>query len=233
MKLSCPSCERPFSAEEAYRGQVVECPHCRAAVTVPALVASDPDAIPEIQEIALGATGSAGPRAGAKTRTTTRTRGVAGSGPVSGLGLAGLVVSVVGLVATCGLLSPMGLLLSAFALRSRPRGLAVAGAVVGLAGTVWFFVGGMNMLWGIVGGAARGSPQSAIARDIIRQHYDDTGELPDNFTGQALLNAQASRLGNDLRYDRVDDGHFRIVRVGTDGLMDTGDDQVLESGTGW
>jgi hypothetical protein len=52
------------------------------------------------------------------------------------LGLAGFIVSLLGLVLSGGLLCPVGLVLSAMALRREPRGFAVAGFVIGLVGTL-------------------------------------------------------------------------------------------------
>ena len=49
----------------------------------------------------------------------------------NGLGIAGFVLSLLGLV-SCGLLAPVGVVLSLFALRREPRGFAVAGLVIGL-----------------------------------------------------------------------------------------------------
>jgi hypothetical protein len=51
-------------------------------------------------------------------------------------GLMGLIFSIVGLVCTCALLSPIGLLLSLIGLRNPRRGLAIAGTVVGALGTL-------------------------------------------------------------------------------------------------
>jgi len=53
------------------------------------------------------------------------------------LGLAGFVTSLVGVTFTGGLLCPVGLILSLFALRRQPRGFAVAGTVLGFFGSCW------------------------------------------------------------------------------------------------
>ncbi len=57
----------------------------------------------------------------------------------NGLGVAGFVVSLVG-VFTLGLLCPVGLLLSLMALLRSPRGFAFAGVVIGLLGTIFLAV---------------------------------------------------------------------------------------------
>ncbi|MBY0307701.1 MAG: DUF4190 domain-containing protein, partial [Phycisphaerales bacterium] len=66
------------------------------------------------------------------------------NGPVdarsNGLGVAGFIVSLAGWFVG-GVLCPVGLVLSLFALGKRPRGFAVAGVVVGLLGTIgWVLV---------------------------------------------------------------------------------------------
>ena len=55
------------------------------------------------------------------------------------LATAGLIVSIVGLF-TAGILSPIGLLMSIFAFFKPPRGMAVAGIVIGGLGTVVLLV---------------------------------------------------------------------------------------------
>ena len=60
----------------------------------------------------------------------------------NGLGVAGFVTSLTGLILTCGLLCPVGLLMSFFALFKRPRGFAIAGTIIGAIGSlVWVFIG--------------------------------------------------------------------------------------------
>src|ERR1043165_9168202 len=53
----------------------------------------------------------------------------------NGLGIAGFVVSLVGIF-TLGLLCPIGLLLSFIALFRAPRGFAIAGLIIGLLGSL-------------------------------------------------------------------------------------------------
>jgi len=64
--------------------------------------------------------------------------------PSNGLAVAGFVFSIIG-VLTCGCLSPIGLVLSAIGLAYQPRGLAVAGCILGGIGSVWLFV--LLSLW--------------------------------------------------------------------------------------
>ncbi|MBC7834911.1 MAG: hypothetical protein H7Y88_07400 [Phycisphaerales bacterium] len=52
----------------------------------------------------------------------------------NGLGLAGFIVSLIGLI-SCGILSPIGLIMSWIAKSREPKGLAIAGVVLGLVGS--------------------------------------------------------------------------------------------------
>lgn len=57
------------------------------------------------------------------------------SSSTNGLGVAGFVCSMVGLLCTGGIVSPVGLILSLVALGRPPRGLAIAGAIIGAIGS--------------------------------------------------------------------------------------------------
>ena len=63
---------------------------------------------------------------------------------INGLGTAGFIVSLLALF-TCGIASPIGVLLSLPALFKPPRAFAIAGTVLGLIGTAF-------LLWAIVPG---------------------------------------------------------------------------------
>lgn len=81
------------------------------------------------------------------------------------LALAGLIFSVLGW-GTCGLLCIVGAPLSLFALFSKgPKGLAVAGLIVGFPGVIFFFVVGSGLVAGALGiGAAATAVSQAEAR---------------------------------------------------------------------
>jgi hypothetical protein len=71
------------------------------------------------------------------------------------LGVAGLIVSIAGFF-TCGLLSPIGLLLSLAGLLKAPRGAALAGSVLGLFGSGLFVLMTMSMLASLITGRPLG-----------------------------------------------------------------------------
>ncbi len=58
----------------------------------------------------------------------------------NGLGVAGFVVSLVGLVTCLWIICPIGLILSFIAMFRRPRGMAIAGFIIGLLGSLWIIL---------------------------------------------------------------------------------------------
>lgn len=67
----------------------------------------------------------------------------------NGLGVAGFVISLLGFL-SCGVISPLGLILSLAGLSKEPRGLAIAGTIIGGIGSLWLFVVVTLFLLGIV-----------------------------------------------------------------------------------
>ena len=154
----------------------------------------------------------------------------------NGLGLAGFIVSLVGLCSG-GALSPIGLILSFVALFRVPRGFAIAGFVIGLAGTLWmvflFAVIGVAVVGGVVAGliAGRGHFETTIEgwliRDAVVAVYQETGAWP---TGPDEL----TRLDGHILLDRWDRpyrieidpeaGALLVMSDGPDGTPDTDDD---------
>ena len=80
----------------------------------------------------------------------------------NGLGLAGFIVSLFGLL-TCGTLSPIGFLLSVIGVFKSPRGFAIAGSILGALGSVWLAVAGLAML------GALAAPAIEQTRDTIQR----------------------------------------------------------------
>jgi hypothetical protein len=66
------------------------------------------------------------------------------------LATVGLLTSLLGIV-TCGLISPLGALLSLIALRNEPRRVAIVGLVIGSLGSIWLFSLGYTMFAAIIG----------------------------------------------------------------------------------
>ena len=80
------------------------------------------------------------PAAASHPRAPAATATVVAQGPQSnGLGVAGFVLSLLGLF-SCGILSPIGVILSLLGITKQPRGLAIAGLILGLVGMVCLVV---------------------------------------------------------------------------------------------
>ncbi|MHC5022347.1 MAG: type II secretion system protein GspG [Planctomycetota bacterium] len=161
----------------------------------------------------------------------------------NGLGIAGFVCSLVGLLFTGGLLSPIGLILSLVALGRQPRGFAVAGLVLGLLGMcgwglAWLVAGAailaaLGMAVAAVALAAIAEPQKAevtadmvIMAATIEAERDRTGTVPLDLDGIGLEgNMLIDPWGNPYRLVVDADGRdFDILSDGQDGQANTPDD---------
>jgi hypothetical protein len=146
------------------------------------------------------------------------------------------VIAIVGIV-SCGLLSPIGLLLSLIALIWPPRGFAIAGATVGLLGSIWFIVAGLAMVLAFAGFGAMATiavdmveTQTAVehAATRIEEFQAEHGALPTNDEGQALIDGLRDGWDHGLRYVLAGET-YRVVSSGPDGSFDTGDDLDQDS----
>jgi hypothetical protein len=141
----------------------------------------------------------------------------------NGLGIAGFVVSLVGFV-TCGVISPIALILSLIALKKEPRGFAIAGTVIGglgtllLAAMVVMVVALPEVKLGIETGF-----DLAEANAIIEEYRQENDALPSEEEGNDLIAGLDDAWGNPLRYEL--DGERHVIRsAGADGEFDTNDD---------
>ncbi|GAB5496822.1 MAG: hypothetical protein Phyf2KO_19020 [Phycisphaerales bacterium] len=169
------------------------------------------------------------------------------SPPSNGLGIAGFVCSILGILGTCGLLCPIGLILSLFALRKPPRGLAIAGAIIGFVGSLWIIVGllvfGVMFFAAIIAIIALAAAGAAITMPNIETYltmnqihgevaaYHDTMDtLPDSLVSITTLkpDLQQDYWGNPLTYEIIDADTYRLTSAGADGTIGTDDDISLE-----
>jgi hypothetical protein len=147
----------------------------------------------------------------------------------NGLGIAGFIVSLVAF-ATCGILSPIALLLSFIALFRRPRGFAFAGFILGLVGSIvplaFIAIFGLAVL----SAAKLGKPgfttvmAALTATKNIHASALRAGTLPDDIDGNAIVGAQQDGWGHPLRYRRISVQRYEIRSAGPDGIFDNGDD---------
>jgi hypothetical protein len=161
----------------------------------------------------------------------------------NGLGVAGFVISLIGLVLTGGVLCPIGLVISLVALGRRPRGFAIAGTVLGFLGTC----GGLLVLL-LAGGtilAALGMVAIAIAMSEpervelttdmaniavqVEQYREENHYVPASLTLLHIKDTVTTDpWGTPYKYLVLDDGKsFDVVSAGKDKTFDTSDDQSL------
>ncbi|MEZ6241521.1 MAG: type II secretion system protein GspG [Phycisphaerales bacterium] len=157
-------------------------------------------------------------------------------GGSNGLGIAGFIVSLVGIL-SCGFLSPIGLLFSFFALFKRPRGFAIAGFILGLIGSLWiiiilviiFAIFGLSIAavssMGL-GGMIEVIGDSIKIHGAVVQYYNTNGAVPSTLSVLSLdSDTLTDPWGNPYRYEiDVDGRHYTISTSGADGVWDTDDD---------
>jgi hypothetical protein len=170
--------------------------------------------------------------------TDSNTPDVRPSEESNALGMVGFIVSLVAL-ATCGVLSPIALVLSLFGLRKRPKGFAVAGAVIGGIGTVWLALAGVGMVMAFLGLKKVAEETGADVPTTIAMggamasiigHVSPDGKLPDAAAGNALIANFKDSAGRALRYE-PSGKDFLIRGAGKDGVFDTPDDVTMKSKT--
>jgi hypothetical protein len=147
----------------------------------------------------------------------------------NGLGVAGFIVSLVGIF-TAGILCPIGLLLSLLALFRSPRGFAIAGVFVGLLGTL--ILAAWLAFFGILGFTCLNfsKPMLVTSGAIDNAHrkidiYQATHnhQFPDAITANGLIAEFHDGWGRPLHY--IPRGFGYAVRSdGADGVTGTEDD---------
>jgi hypothetical protein len=151
------------------------------------------------------------------------------------MGVAGFVVSILGVI-TCGLLSPIGLLFSLLGLFKAPRGMALAGAILSLLGTIWLATAGYAIVMGVlfVGTAVKSVETASRLNNAavqIEQYKTENGAYPNKDEAQQLISGVQDLWGNTVEYSLVGDDHFALIAPGEDGTLNTKDDITYDSAT--
>lgn len=166
--------------------------------------------------------------------------------PSNGVGLAGFICSLVGLL-VCLPLAPVGLVLSIFGLRREPRGFAIAGLVLGLLGTLPViafivliaFMGGIMAAGGAVlaslGAGQLGATleMGQIAAELIQQRQRQ-GSYPADLAALAASDPDLVEdpWGSPYRYTlSADAKSFTLTSDGPDKAPGTPDDVNFSSKT--
>ncbi|MCH8270058.1 MAG: type II secretion system protein GspG [Planctomycetes bacterium] len=152
----------------------------------------------------------------------------------NGLGVAGFVVSLLGLV-SCGLISPIGLVMSAVAMKREPKGLAIAGFVIGLIGSLWliplFAFGLLGVFLPAIGAALVAADKVDASVEMssisveVRAYVNENGSPPEALGELSLdTDLQTDPWGNPYRYLVDESGTWTLSSDGADGVAGTDDD---------
>jgi hypothetical protein len=151
------------------------------------------------------------------------------------MGLAGFITSLVGIV-SCGLICPIGAVLSFIGCFRQPRGFAIAGLIIGLIGSVWllvlFFVIGAAGLVAIlvalgVGGFGEVGMDMDDITERVQAYFASTGVGPATLTDVGGLSQDqlTDPWGTWYVYQLgPNPGEFTLTSAGPDAAFDTHDD---------
>ena len=151
------------------------------------------------------------------------------------LGLVGFICSLVGLVFCIA--APVGLVLSLMGLRREPKGLAIAGTIIGGLTTLSYlailaFYGAVIAACIGIGVAAQPELQTRQtlndARSKLEQFQGEDGTIPGQAEGDGILQGLNDYWKRPLRYE-PQGKNFVLRSAGPDGKFDTSDDIVLDS----
>ncbi|GAB4521092.1 MAG: hypothetical protein Tsb0013_24510 [Phycisphaerales bacterium] len=158
--------------------------------------------------------------------------------PSNGLGLAGFILSLVGLL-SCGLLTPLGVLFSLIGLRREPRGFAIAGTVIGLVGlcgwAIPIAIFGTAFFGLVLGLAGLSTPdfetefELGIISGMVEEQHKATGSYPSSISslGIPFSSWTVDPWGNAYHYAVLPDGSgFELSSNGPDGVHATADDVI-------
>jgi hypothetical protein len=158
----------------------------------------------------------------------------------NGMAIAGFVLSIIGFF-TCCLTSPVGLILSIIGMKKTDQqGLAIAGLVLGILGTLGFigmvayFIVVMVFLGGVAFWAkdtmASHSERIQTVQSInlasaeIERQVSSTRSLPTNSQGTSMISRHRDAWHRTLKYERLGNNRYEIISSGPDKNFGTRDD---------
>jgi len=165
---------------------------------------------------------------------------VLGAPGSNGMGIAGFVVSLVGLLACGGILWPVSLGLCIAGMKREPKGLAIAGLVISCVSAMLFFVMFLPLfILPFIVGAAAGVSTSSVLQNTSEQmaldrmilaHVTQTGSLPPTIASLPLSDPSMAidAWGTPYRLTLDPANAYTIDSAGPDKAFDTPDDLIYQ-----
>jgi hypothetical protein len=157
--------------------------------------------------------------------------GVDSATPINAAGIFGLVFSLFGLL-TCGLFSPVALVVSLLAMRKEPRVAAIAGVIISLVGMLlMLLIAGLLLIGMAMYGHGNIGYGGELLWDnaMIQVHIEEYGTIPQTLAELNLpAGMETDPWGNPYVYTVFPDGlDYKLETMGPDGIYGTSDDRVL------
>ncbi len=158
------------------------------------------------------------------------------SGGTNGLGIAGFICSLIGLLTSCctcafpilGLVSLVGLVLSFIAIFRAPRGFAIAGLILGIIAILMTLLGSLMWIGAKGAGGAWEVIKAAGTAKTVTEYRNAHGSYPpslNTLTTELPAAFIKDSWGNTFVYEVSQDGsQFTIRSMGADGVDGTPDD---------
>ena len=148
----------------------------------------------------------------------------------NGFGLAGFIVSIAGLL-LCGIPSIFAVVLSLIGLRKEPKGLAIAGLLIGLVGLAEAALAGFLAFsaYELAQDAGTFFQEFGIEVQLyehanaIGDEWESNSRIPTQAEGEAILLGKRDSIGNQIVYE-TDGNSFSLRTAGADGTLDSEDD---------
>lgn len=153
--------------------------------------------------------------------------------PTNGTAVTGFVISIVALVVSLGILSPIGLIVSLVGLGKAPRGFAIAGTIIGLIGSMvgvfalLVITGVIGRGWGLFNNPMHTQFMlDSASFDIDYEYAINNNTLPSTIDGNNLISQYTDQWGTTIRYEPTPGtaDEFDLISAGPDLKFGTGDD---------
>lgn len=130
--------------------------------------------------------------------------------PTNGLGVAGFVTSLVSLLFTCGFLSPVSFLLSLIGLTKKPRGLAIAGAIISALQLLVLLLVGVGPILALIGMGISMREEQVELYDKNRVEVLETLRTTDRYEEVSQISSDYSLVNDEELKSALEDARSRV-----------------------